>query len=205
MLTKLLAKLGFSKPEPTFQEFILGQIPNGLIVGDDLEKLDALGCFGVSNNTYRIGEASVDFALGKYFKTESMNSRFHPISLMTESPLAMRQHESSVVLEPQAFCLASTASTLFLPDCVSGLLQVRSSAARAGVEHCYSGLIEAGFSGSTITLELTNALQYHAIRINSGEMLVQIAFFKHKKINKKHRYSDCQLGSIGPVQSKGVR
>lgn len=194
------------KPEDSFTDFILNQIPLGLVVGEDLERLGELNCFGVNPSQFRIGQASVDFALGKQFKTEFWpDQRAMPVSLATDSPLTMRNHDDSVVLLPQSFCLASTAATLNLPDCISGLLQVRSSAARAGIEHGYSGLIEAGFSGSTVTLELTNALQYHSIKVNSGEFIVQVLFFKHKPIKKHHRYNNCQTGKSGPVQSKGVK
>ena len=58
----------------------------------------------------------------------------------------------------------------------AGLL-LRSTAARAGFEHSFSGWCDPGFHG-VLVLELRNNLQNHCLELKAGMRLVQLVVHK---------------------------
>ena len=54
-----------------------------------------------------------------------------------------------------------------------GFLMLRSTAARMGLEHSFSGLVDPAFEGQ-LTLELKNDLKSHVIHLSPGMRLVQL-------------------------------
>ena len=81
--------------------------------------------------------------------------------------------EGNYELCPQEFVLAHTAETVTIPDDCCAMLLLRSSAARAGFEHSFSGWIDPGFSGQ-LTLELRNNFRHKFLRLEPGLRLCQL-------------------------------
>ena len=71
-------------------------------------------------------------------------------------------------LAPGQFCLAATAETFYLPDNIAAEFKLKSSLARAGLNHALAGFADPGWTGSVLTLELTNTLRWHSLRLRPG-------------------------------------
>ena len=76
-------------------------------------------------------------------------------------------------LSPGEFVLACTHETVEIPYDMCAMLLLRSSAARAGYEHSFSGWIDPGFRGQ-LTLELKNNLRYRALMLEPGMRICQL-------------------------------
>ena len=78
---------------------------------------------------------------------------------------------------PKQFVLASTAEVITIPHDCCGKIFLRSSAARAGLDHCLAGFLDSGFSGQ-VTLELSNKLQLHNFELCKGQRLIQLVIYQ---------------------------
>lgn len=82
------------------------------------------------------------------------------------------------LLPPGEFILAETIETFFFPSFLAGQFALKSSRARAGVEHLMAGYCDPGWQGSKLTLELQNARQLHPIKLWPGMRIGQIVFHR---------------------------
>lgn len=135
----------------------------------------------------RIGPVSINLRLGRKF------TRFRSRGLPEHIPaIRVRQslfssgdlwtHEEEVEtfnLEPRGFVLAQTLERVEMPNDLMGLVEGRSSWARAGLSvHLTAPKIDPGFVG-TITLEITN-MGPATVQLVAGEdepaqlMLIQL-------------------------------
>ena len=139
-----------------------------------------------------INAASIDLHLGKEFLFErDVTFGGEPIELelaKREQPKMMSIF-NSITLQPGEFCLASTKEIFHLPDDISGMFILKSSMARAGLEHSQAGWADAGWHGSALTLELTNLLKYHSLILREGMAVGQIVLFRHTSVPKEFSYS----------------
>lgn len=94
------------------------------------------------------------------------------------------------VLEPGGFVLSHTNEWVNMPDDCIGFISLRSSYAREGLNHSFSGLVDAGFKGQ-LTLELGN-MSAAPIILKPGNIIAQICI--GKQIDK----------SLAPYGSSGV-
>jgi dCTP deaminase len=140
-----------------------------------------------------INAASIDLHLGCEFLKEgkprpddNYDLQFVDLS-KRESPL-MVSRMNDVFLRPREFCLASTVEIFNLPDDVSGMFILKSSMARAGLEHSQAGLADAGWNGSVLTLELTNLLRHHTLILKAGMPIGQIVLFRHTSVPPEFSY-----------------
>ena len=114
-----------------------------------------------------VGPCSVDLTLSPNLKFEgdaTQDKIWFDWDLIKDGPF---------VLRPGEFVLASTAEVISMPRDRTGELVLRSSAARMGLDHCFSGLVDPGFYGQ-LTLELRNNLRHHSIELCDGMRLVQM-------------------------------
>ena len=114
--------------------------------------------------------SSVDLTLGTEIKVESQAG--DPI-LWNSKRMGAEGH----FIRPGEFLLAHTAETVRIPDNYAAMLLLRSSAARAGFEHSFSGWCDPGFDGQ-LTLELRNNLQYRSLLIKPGMRICQLVVFR---------------------------
>jgi dCTP deaminase len=92
-------------------------------------------------------------------------------------------------LPPGGFCLAATAARFFLPDDVAAEVKMRSSLARAGLDHALAGWADPGWHGSVLTLELVNNLRYHSLRLRPGLKIAQMIFWKGEPVPAHASYA----------------
>lgn len=95
--------------------------------------------------------------------------------------------EDGFELFPGQFILAHTVEKFEIPLNLSALLRTKSSMGRIGLEHLDAGWVDPGFSGA-LTLELTNTLRHHAIRIRPGDAIGQLVFFRHEMVEYDNSY-----------------
>ena len=113
---------------------------------------------------------SIDLTLGDTIKVETpkgFNSVFEEIEIKSNPFLLM----------PGQFVLASTAEKIKVPNNHCASLLLRSTAARSGFEHSFSGWCDPGFEGELV-LELRNNLQNHTLELMAGMRLVQLVVHK---------------------------
>lgn len=81
---------------------------------------------------------------------------------------------NELILSPFTLYLLDTNEEVTIPEEVMGLIFLKSSIARAGIEHLHAGLFDPGFSG-TATLEVINLTPFY-LKIRKGQRIVQMTF-----------------------------
>lgn len=79
------------------------------------------------------------------------------------------------VLYPRKFILCSSVEFTKIPDTMSGMLMLKSSTGRLGLEHSHAGMGDPGFNGQW-TFELFNPSPY-PIKLVAGESYTQLVLF----------------------------
>lgn len=139
-----------------------------------------------------IGASSIDIHLGPRILVERAPSpgESRILDYRARTPVKMDVvdlDEDGFVLQPGQFILAHSVEILAMPNDLSALLRTKSSMGRIGFEHMDAGWIDPGFAGA-LTLEYTNQLQYHAIRIRPGDPVGQLVFFSHDEVPEYASY-----------------
>jgi len=125
-----------------------------------------------------IQPASVDLRLDDSFRIFRVTTRPYvdvrePVDDLTE--LVTIGHDEPFVLQPAAFCLATTLETITLPDDIVARVDGRSSLGRLGLlVHATAGYVDPGWTGK-LTLELSNQSQM-PIALYYGMRIAQISF-----------------------------
>jgi dCTP deaminase len=96
-----------------------------------------------------------------------------------------RTEENPYLLQPGEFCLAETIETFSLPDTISAQFVLKSSRARAGVNHLLAGWCDPGWHGSKLTLELKNERRFHDIPLYPNLKIGQMVFHYMSEIPVK--------------------
>jgi deoxycytidine triphosphate deaminase len=112
-----------------------------------------------------VNPASVDLrwsgksklALGTYFKNKW--------SLLEDS--------DTLILYPNQLYLLDTLEYIKMPVNAAGILMLKSSIGRQGLEHLHAGFFDPGFCG-TATLEIIN-VSPRIVTITRGQRIVQLA------------------------------
>jgi len=141
----------------------------------------------VSLYDYRlINPASIDLRLDNEY-----------IDLHTEE----RKTFDTLDLNPGDAILACTLEYVSIPVWCSATLYLKSSAARAGLDHALAGWIDCGFNG-----QLT--LEFHAhrpITLHAGKCYIQMVVQKNSTVpNRSYQKTGRYNGQLGPTKAKGV-
>ena len=155
-----------------------------------------------------IQPASVDLRLDDSFRIFRMTTRPYvnvrePVDDLTE--LVTIGHEEPFVLQPGAFCLATTLETITLPDDIVARVDGRSSLGRLGLlVHATAGYVDPGWTGK-LTLELSNQSQM-PIALYYGMRIAQISFLRLSSVADRP-YGSPGLrskyqGQTGPTPSR---
>lgn len=129
-------------------------------------------------NEDAIQPASVDLRLDDSFRIFRVTTRPYvdvreTVDDLTE--LVTIKHQEPFVLQPGAFCLATTLETITLPDDIVARVDGRSSLGRLGLlVHATAGYVDPGWTGK-LTLELSNQSQM-PIALYYGMRIAQISF-----------------------------
>lgn len=153
-----------------------------LLTHDELVELVQQGIIeGV--NPDQINAASIDLTLGDTLWTEaSPHGQWTVIDLVQkETPsvdLIDLRTTGFFDLQPGQFCLAQTQQVFHLPNDVAAEYKLKSSMARSGLGHLLAGWADPGWHGSVLTLEFTNHLRYHSLRLRPGMRCGQMVFYR---------------------------
>lgn len=145
--------------------------------------------------TEAINAASVDVHLGRTILIETTPPRglHNRVLLSARDPLDFETFTFSEKnpifwLLPNQFILANTIESFHMPWNLSGRYSSKSSMGRMGLEHMNSGWIDAGFNGSTLTLEFKNMSEYHTIGLKMGDAVGQIVVYSHNATPEEFAY-----------------
>lgn len=110
-------------------------------------------------------------------------------------------------LAPGKFMLGSSQEVFNLPDTISTSFFLKSSGARAGLDAALAMWADPKFSGSNLTLELVNNLEWHHLRLRPGLRVGQLVFWRGAPVPAHAAYDvRGQYGNqLGTVPSKGIR
>lgn len=131
-----------------------------------------------------LNPASLDVRLGDELMIEVMDSRE-----LIRVDISDRTKENPYLLLPGEFCLAHTVEEFCLPEDISAQFVLKSSRARAGLNHLLAGWCDPGWgtSGSSVlTLELKNERRHHSIELFPGMKIGQLVFLFMNNIPAKH-------------------
>jgi len=127
-----------------------------------------------------IQPASVDLRLDSSFRVFRVTTRPYVDvreSLDDLTELVTITGDEPFVLQPGAFCLATTHETITLPDDIVARVDGRSSLGRLGLlVHATAGYVDPGWTGR-LTLELSNQSQM-PIALYYGMRVAQISFLR---------------------------
>lgn len=118
-----------------------------------------------------VNPASLDLRLGSGIMIESIYS---PELIRVD--ISDTTEDNPFLVQPGDFLLAETMEIFNLPEDVSAQFVLKSSRARAGFNHMLAGWCDPGWHGSTLTLELKNERQHHALPIFPGMKIGQMVF-----------------------------
>jgi dCTP deaminase len=110
-------------------------------------------------------------------------------------------------MRPSQFLLAHSQEVFNLPCDIACEYKLKSSLARAGLQHALAGWCDPGWHGSQLTLELFNHCRYHDLVLRPNMKIGQMVFFRcapvpdHASYAAKGQYN----GDTGAVGSQGVR
>ena len=159
-----------------------------------------------------VGAASLDVVLGSKIMVEApCGGASSVVDLFDKQTPALREIDMLKTgyfdLAPGQFCLAETVERFFLPDDVAAEVKMRSSLARSGLDHALAGWADPGWNNSVLTLELTNSLRYHALRLRPGLKIAQMIFWRGERVPEHASYAvrGRYNHDTGVQASKGVR
>lgn len=167
---------------------------------------------GVIENVNRksVNAASLNVTLGPKFMTEMRNietvsgEHHTPISFTKRESPTLITLEDQIYLGPGEFCLASIVEKVNLPADIACHVLLRSSAARMGIEHSLAGWGDPGYSGN-LTLEFTNVLKYHTVKLQAGDQVCQLIFHRVPAVPADRTYvatGGKYAGDTGPQAVK---
>lgn len=112
---------------------------------------------------------------GTFTKIDSIDTRTRTVDVW--SPI---YHTDRITICPGEFLLLDTLETFEFPGDTVGLLYLKSSMGRYGIEQVHAGFFDPGFglrNPSTGTLEITNISPWR-LGIYEGQRIVQMVFMQ---------------------------
>lgn len=117
-----------------------------------------------------LNPASLDVTLGTSLYVEVEDGGLLP------KDISEHTRSNPYLMSPNEFLLAETAEVFNIPDNIAAQFALKSSLARAGLEHLMAGYIDPGFNNSVLTLEFKNAKQFSTFPLWPGMRCGQIIF-----------------------------
>ena len=165
---------------------------------------------GVLENatTDQVNAASIDLHLGSTLLVESHGDNHVDLSKKEAPPMMKSRCDfgGNWWLEPGEFALAETREVFHLPDWIACEFKLKSSLARAGLNHVLAGWADPGFNNATLTLELINCLQKNSLGLKPGMKIGQMVFWQGEHVPADASYATRGRynGQRGATQSKGA-
>ena len=155
----------------------------------------------------QINGASIDLTLADGFMLEAQPEGDGMVYLGEKGVPAMRKAHGALALKPGDFALAATEQIFHLPSDVAAIYVLKSSMARAGMNHLNAGYCDPGWNGSALTMEFHNVLRYHTHVISPGDKCGQIYLLRGEPVPELMSYAvrGQYNGDKGVQSSKGVK
>ena len=93
------------------------------------------------------------------------------------------QDSDEIVINQGELYLLDTIETVTMPPDFGGMLMLKSSMGRMGLEHLHAGWFDPSFSG-TATLEITN-LHPYPVTLKRGQPIVQLVLIKMAQLPRR--------------------
>lgn len=173
-------------------------------------ELKALVDSGAIENVHpdQINGASIDVTLADGYLVEDRpyGCREYVRIADKETP-KMIKASGDLVLKPGDFALAATEQIFHLPNDITAIYVLKSSMARAGLNHLNAGFADPTWNGSALTLEFKNELRYHTLVLTPGQKCGQMYFHRGQPVPQEKSYAvrGQYCGDRGVQASKGVR
>lgn len=146
-----------------------------------------------------VNPASLDVTLGTNLYVETEKGGLLP------KDISEHTRDKPYLLMPNEFVLAETVEVFNIPDFISAQFVLKSSLARAGLEHLLAGYIDPGFHDSVLTLEFKNAKQFSPFPLWPGMRCGQIVFTEMTNVpQESYRYTGRYNHDIKVSRSKGI-
>lgn len=161
-----------------------------LIVGKELHDLIDQGVITAEHDN--VNASSIDVRLGNRFMEEYQPVCFGSFTIDPREKNSSHFREvitDSYELESDGFILAQTMEVFNLPLDITAHLFLKSSTARAGLNHNMAAFCDPGWHGSVLTLELKNYNRYHSILLTAGMKVAQIVFHRHAPVDVDMSYA----------------
>lgn len=162
-----------------------------LLSYNELRELVEQGVIGPVDPS-AINAASIDVRLGNEIIIEQYcDHRVRPVDIHKREvfPSVKETITTHYDLQPGEFILANTVETFHLPNDICCEFKLKSSGARTGLENALATWCDAGWNGSTLTLELKNLLRYSAIRLTPGMYVGQMIFYRVTEVPTERSYA----------------
>ena len=157
-----------------------------------LELIELVKTGVIDADPENINGASIDLTLDDQLLCETPQTHLQPIDLKakqlpTFTPCTMGN--GGYDLWPGRFVLANTRETFNLPNDIAAEFKLKSSVARAGLNHLLAGFADPGWHHAKLTLELHNVLTHHIIKLREGMKIGQMIFYRVRPVPDEHSYS----------------
>jgi dCTP deaminase len=146
-----------------------------------------------------VNPASLDITLGTNIFVEVEDGGLLPKDISDHT------RSNPYLLLPNEFILAQSAEVFNIPDFICAQFALKSSLARAGLEHLMAGYIDPGFNNSVLTLEFKNAKRFSAFPLWPGMRCGQIIFTEMSDTPQlSYRYTGRYNHDSKVARSKGL-
>ena len=129
----------------------------------------------------QINGASIDLTLGDTIQVEEVPPVGGALVDLKDKEAPhfreVRLDSIGYAMAPGEFLLAHTEQVFHLPNGVAGEYKLKSSLARAGLNHALAGWCDPGWHGSQLTLELQNTTRYHQLLLRPGMKIGQVVLW----------------------------
>lgn len=161
---------------------------------------------GVHPDNINGGSIDLNLAPGFIFEGIPLDDGFIDLG-KKETPRMVNDPGDTLLLPPGGFALASTAQVFHLPNDIAGHYMLKSSLARAGMNHLLAGWADPGWHSSALTLELLNVLRYHTMTLKAGDKIGQMVFWRGEEVPEQASYATRGQynNDLKTTASKGAR
>ena len=138
-----------------------------------------------------INAASIDVRLGNDIIIEQYRNLLDAVDIHKREVFPHVNHKIGDYydLQPGEFILAHTMEVFNLPNDICAEFKLKSSGARTGLGNALATWCDAGWHGSTLTLELKNLLRYSALRLTPGMYIGQMIFYRVTEVPTERSYA----------------
>ena len=138
-----------------------------------------------------INAASIDIRLGDSLLVESGRPGIVDLAEREIPDMVPLPEDASGAwrLRPGQFCLVNSHEIFHLPNDLAAEFKLRSSVARAGLDHALAGWADPGWHNATLTMELRNVSQNHVVLLRPGMRIGQMVFWRGEPVPQSRSYA----------------